>query len=284
MTKKILFSSLLIFLELVCSHAVAINQTYTNRVLFLTSSTCNQFHENFDTHVNFQEIQHLFDGKINFPAPSPRIFWGNWNYAGEAGVFSGAGLIPWPEFQGKSLIITFPTPVFGIGTNVFDDFDGTPYYNLITLKVTTTKGTVFSVNESSPCIGDAGFLGATSTDGIVSVEFSIDNTDGNFEIDLLAVIEQCVCPSTDTDADGICDNMDNCPKNVNINQADSDCDSVGNVCDLCPGGNDRQDTDNDGIPDCADWEGINKLPAAWRCSHNSKVLVCHKRGAKLHCS
>ena len=278
MNKNLLLFSLLFFLSLLGKPVSATNLTYTSRIPFLASSACIQLNENFDSYENFQELNHLFEGKAIFPATAPRIFWGSWNYAGEAGVFFGAGLLPWPEFEGKSLIITFPVPLFGIGSNVFDDFDGTPYYNQITLKVTTTTGAVFSISETSACIGDAGFLGATSTDGIVSAEFSIDNTDGNLEIDLLTVIVKCICPGTDTDADGICDNVDNCPIKTNTDQADADCDSVGNVCDICPGGNDRQDTDTDGIPDCADWEGINKLPANWRCSNNSKALVCHKGG------
>ncbi len=41
--------------------------------------------------------------------------------------------------------------------------------------------------------------------------------------------------STDTDKDGICDKNDNCPDVSNIDQADSNSDGIGDVCDSeCP--------------------------------------------------
>jgi len=59
-------------------------------------------------------------------------------------------------------------------------------------------------------------------------------------------------------------------------QSDSDCDNVPDYCDVCPGGDDRFDTDGDGIPNCADWNGISNVPAEWRCGPgNSLVQVCH---------
>jgi hypothetical protein len=43
------------------------------------------------------------------------------------------------------------------------------------------------------------------------------------------------CPSCqDTDADGICDSNDNCLNIDNVDQADADGDSIGDVCDACP--------------------------------------------------
>jgi len=83
-------------------------------------------------------------------------------------------------------------------------------------------------------------------------------------------------PPLDSDNDGVCDQVDNCPNSPNSAQEDSDCDGVGNICDVCPGGDDSQDTDNDGIPDCVDWNGINSVPMEWRCgSNNNKVMICH---------
>lgn len=48
----------------------------------------------------------------------------------------------------------------------------------------------------------------------------------------------------DTDGDGILDNIDNCPAVANADQADTDGDGIGNVCD--------NDMDNDGVPDAED--------------------------------
>lgn len=51
-------------------------------------------------------------------------------------------------------------------------------------------------------------------------------------------------PTGDTDGDGIADDVDNCPSNANPDQADSDGDGIGNICD--------PDDDNDGVADEVD--------------------------------
>ena len=40
----------------------------------------------------------------------------------------------------------------------------------------------------------------------------------------------------DTDNDGIADSADNCPNDINVDQADNDNDGIGNVCDSTPNG------------------------------------------------
>ena len=36
------------------------------------------------------------------------------------------------------------------------------------------------------------------------------------------------------------------------------------------------DDDNDGIPDCADWDGFENLAEEWKCgNNNNKVVICH---------
>ena len=58
----------------------------------------------------------------------------------------------------------------------------------------------------------------------------------------------------DTDGDGVCDDVDNCPLTPNPNQEDLDGDGVGDACDNCPdvANPDQLDSDGDGIGDaCA---------------------------------
>ncbi|HTL33659.1 MAG TPA: thrombospondin type 3 repeat-containing protein [Kofleriaceae bacterium] len=60
-------------------------------------------------------------------------------------------------------------------------------------------------------------------------------------------------PPGDLDADGINDNLDNCPSKGNVDQHDEDADSIGDVCDPCPhlAGN-AADQDGDGVGDMCD--------------------------------
>ncbi len=53
------------------------------------------------------------------------------------------------------------------------------------------------------------------------------------------------CAGVDTDNDGACNVMDNCPAAPNPGQADADRDGVGDVCDSCPQ-NPANDPDGDG--------------------------------------
>ncbi|MCK9524054.1 MAG: Ig-like domain-containing protein, partial [Proteobacteria bacterium] len=56
----------------------------------------------------------------------------------------------------------------------------------------------------------------------------------------------------DSDGDGICDDIDNCPFVANPDQADADGDGVGDACDLCWGDDASGDSDGDGICDDID--------------------------------
>ncbi len=59
-------------------------------------------------------------------------------------------------------------------------------------------------------------------------------------------------PQTDTDGDGVFDDLDNCRFVSNADQADADADDSGDACDRCPDFDDAIDDDNDGIPDACD--------------------------------
>jgi len=64
-----------------------------------------------------------------------------------------------------------------------------------------------------------------------------------------------------------------CTANVTLLQ-DEDQDGVGDACDACPGFNDQVDGNNDGLPDCANFPGVNApLPPEWQCNNGEKVHV-----------
>lgn len=73
--------------------------------------------------------------------------------------------------------------------------------------------------------------------------------------------------------------FDNCINDYNPDQADADCDGVGDVCDLCPGGDDAVDNNNDGFPDCYFPPAYAEILAAWTCpTGGNKVYVAHYNG------
>ena len=91
------------------------------------------------------------------------------------------------------------------------------------------------------------------------------------------VDEGRVCEEEDFDGDGILDDEDNCPEDFNPDQVDSDCDTVGDACDVCPGGDDAVDNNNDGRPDCKYPPTFSQIIPDWKCGAK-KVLICHDRG------
>ena len=64
----------------------------------------------------------------------------------------------------------------------------------------------------------------------------------------------CFDECDDSDADGVCDDVDNCVGIANADQADADADGVGDVCDNCPAtaNTDQADGDGDGFGDVCD--------------------------------
>lgn len=60
-------------------------------------------------------------------------------------------------------------------------------------------------------------------------------------------------PPGDDDADGVLDNLDNCPTRANPDQHDEDIDEIGDVCDPCPHiKGSTADVDADGVGDDCD--------------------------------
>lgn len=97
----------------------------------------------------------------------------------------------------------------------------------------------------------------------------------------VAEVEANCAACSDADGDEICDDADNCPDTANPGQDDADCDGVGDACDLCPGGDDSVDNNNDDLPDCKFPPAYADIIAEWKCGNN-KVYVCHN-GNKTKC-
>ncbi len=69
-------------------------------------------------------------------------------------------------------------------------------------------------------------------------------------------------------------NTSSCTSNVFVDGADEDCDSVHDYHDLCNGGDDTVDNDEDGLPDCFYPPIYEDIIDAWKCGNN-KVYICH---------
>lgn len=165
--------------------ALAQNVTYRDRAAFDAAAGNQTVRvENFDSFTPGVQIPELFGGLVPFRLPFPVAMFGAWG----AGQFSGGGLLPTPTFRNTPLVIDFPVPVYGIGAYAFDDFDGSPFASVIELEITTTTGARFSVAEDVPGVGNVGFLGATSTQGIARAVWSIAGSGGNLELDGMRLI------------------------------------------------------------------------------------------------
>jgi|GEM_PF-6141517 len=58
---------------------------------------------------------------------------------------------------------------------------------------------------------------------------------------------------------------------------DADCDGVTDSLDVCAGGDDTIDNNNDGLPDCAYPPAFSDIVNDWKCGtgDSTKVIICH---------
>ncbi|MEO1263179.1 MAG: hypothetical protein AAFZ15_30495 [Bacteroidota bacterium] len=194
------FFLIFVFASIIVSGLLYVtNKTFLirNTITYRSSSKFNkeaketqiilQDFDSFDLFPDSAEITHLFDSLVVFPGRPPTIFRSiNWNAYGTAGLISGGSLTPEPRKKSNSLKLEFPSGIFGIGAHIFDDVDGTPMVNNISLTITTGKGKTRSISENFDNVGDVGFLGAVSKNRIIKAEFTVDS--GSLEVDLLRVI------------------------------------------------------------------------------------------------
>ncbi|MCI0589420.1 MAG: serine/threonine protein kinase [Planctomycetes bacterium] len=167
------------------------SNSYRDRTAFLAASPPDgsrliALTEDFDAYALDAQIATLFGGIATFGPFSARAvaseYW-------ECVEFDGQAAIPDPPFVGQSLVIEFAEPVFGIGGDLYDDFDGDPMTNGLSLEVTTPSGLTYQVVEKSPWVGCAGFLGITSPSGICRAAFRIDAPDATLWVDRLTVLQ-----------------------------------------------------------------------------------------------
>lgn len=96
-----------------------------------------------------------------------------------------------------------------------------------------------------------------------------DNNNGNQNDDFSDYLGPCkeVClDSTTTNP--------NPPTTGNL---DADCDGVVDSLDVCPGGDDTIDNNNDGLADCAYPPSFSDIIASWKCGKgdSTKIIICH---------
>ena len=148
---------------------------------------------------------------------------------------------------------------------------GTTFYNWIDYDGTTDTLEIYlsSVNEKpgTPLItverdlhaelsGDQAYFGFTASTGGFQQRHDVEawslvvNQPGAIDSDDDGQGDICdACPydpGDDTDDDGLCGDVDNCPDTANVDQNDNDQDGLGDACDVCPD-DPSNDVDEDGV-------------------------------------
>jgi hypothetical protein len=125
----------------------------------------------------------------------------------------------------------------------------------------------------------------------------IDNNDGYFDCNgrpgywdgfahqsyaLLVLLRATGGGCVDSDGDGICDAVDNCPAVANPDQKDTDHDGVGDACDNCPtvANPDQKDSDHNGVGDACQAPPITKcdVDGDGDIDKNDLTLISKARG------
>lgn len=114
------------------------------------------------------------------------------------------------------------------------------------LTVNTTTTVQFWRNYNSA--GTYRFVASADACGTAPNYRVFEMSEDNNELGVEIVVSDC---ETDSDGDGVCDDVDVCPNTPNPEQNDSDNDGIGDVCD--------DDDDGDGVLDVDDCEPRNRL-------------------------
>ena len=141
-------------------------------------------------------------------------------------------------------------------------------------KVTFGTSTFALASTSSFTVYELEILGFVDPTSPTPVSGLISEEGGNSSAVLQAVVrEHCL----DVDADGTCDEVDNCPGSANPTQTDTDGDGTGDACDVCPLDAD-DDIDGDGV--CGNLDNCRTTPNADQADADDDGLgdVCDTDG------
>jgi len=121
---------------------------------------------------------------------------------------------------------------------------------------------LFPAINNKPCINDDcddletscenSFINGCTCDIAINYNENANIDDGSCTYSIDTYIDcDGTCLLGNSDADNICDGLDNCPDDTNFSQSDSDGDGVGNACDNCINTSniDQLDSDGDGVGD-----------------------------------
>ena len=156
------------------------------------------------------------------------------------------------------------------GCTASDDVTITIEQNDVEPPVALCSDITVVVDSNGEVVITPGQIDNNSTDNCGIVQYELDETEFScLLIDYTIVL-------TVSDAAG---NDDSCTSTVTLTGPDYDCDLMANGCDLCAGGDDTIDNNNDGLPDCAfpppSYEDVEDL---WKCgvvNGVQMVWVCH---------
>ena len=189
----------------------------------------------------------IFPDAENIPVHSfPSIvvnsrYFGEWGWAAFEGSVASSQPLHAKVYNLTHTITKGLPQEFAVYTDCCYNGVSIPMDYLFGRKATGSKPILVTTSSNSEWVVATAEPGTTFLNGFVAVDrevfFGVTETDGNVWTPetrtLFKNAVKWVLFGGDIDLDNILDDLDNCPSLYNPNQADSDQDDVGNVCDNC---------------------------------------------------